>query len=78
LTIAGGPARRYTSGQSIDAKEAVAKRVLPADVSYEWTAMSYQEKTTGNKLYYVFALSLLLVYLVLPGSTKAGSCRSPA
>ena len=28
--------------------------------------MSYQEKITGNQLYYVFGLSVLLVYLV-PG-----------
>ena len=52
--------------------EAIAKKVLPRDVSYyEWTAMSYQEKITGNQLYYVFALSLLLVYLVLAGQYES-------
>jgi HAE1 family hydrophobic/amphiphilic exporter-1 len=70
-TIVGGPARGYSSGQSIAAMEAIAKRVLPSDVSYEWTAMSYQEKITGNELYYVFALSLLLVYLVLAGQYES-------
>jgi hydrophobic/amphiphilic exporter-1 (mainly G- bacteria), HAE1 family len=64
-TIVGGPARGYSSGQAIAAMEQIAKRVLPGDVSYEWTAMSYQEKITGNQLYYVFGLSLLLVYLCL-------------
>jgi hydrophobic/amphiphilic exporter-1 (mainly G- bacteria), HAE1 family len=70
-TIVGGPARGFSSGQAMAAMEAIAKRVLPSDVSYEWTAMSYQEKITGYQLYYVFALSLLLVYLVLAGQYES-------
>jgi hydrophobic/amphiphilic exporter-1 (mainly G- bacteria), HAE1 family len=70
-TIVGGSAHGYSSGQAIDAMEAIAKRVLPKDVTYEWTAMSYQEKITGNQLYYVFALSILLVYLVLAGQYES-------
>jgi hydrophobic/amphiphilic exporter-1 (mainly G- bacteria), HAE1 family len=70
-TIVGGPARGFSSGQSMDAMEAIAKRVLPDDVSYQWTAMSYQEQITGNELLYVFALSLLLVYLVLAGQYES-------
>src|SRR5208282_4497559 len=42
-----------------------------SDVATEWTAMSYQEKITGNQLYYVFGLSLLLVYLVLAGQYES-------
>ena len=70
-TIVGGSARGFSSGQSIDAMEKIAKRVLPSDVSYEWTAMSYQEEITGNQLYYVFGLSLLLVYLCLAGQYES-------
>jgi HAE1 family hydrophobic/amphiphilic exporter-1 len=70
-TIVGGAARGYSSGQAISAMEQIAKRVLPSDISYEWTAMSYQEKITGNQLYYVFALSLLLVYLCLAGQYES-------
>jgi HAE1 family hydrophobic/amphiphilic exporter-1 len=66
-TIVGGPARGFSSGQSMAAMEQIAKKVLPSDVSYEWSAMSYQEKITGNQLYYVFGLSVLLVYLCLAG-----------
>ena len=51
--------------------EQIAKRVLPSDVSFEWTAMSYQEKITGNQLYYVFGLSVLLVYLCLAGQYES-------
>jgi HAE1 family hydrophobic/amphiphilic exporter-1 len=51
--------------------EQIAKQVLPSDISYEWTAMSYQEEITGNQLYYVFGLSLLLVYLRLAGQYES-------
>jgi hydrophobic/amphiphilic exporter-1 (mainly G- bacteria), HAE1 family len=70
-TIVGGAARGFSSGQSMDAMETIAKRILPKDVTFEWTAMSYQEKITGNQLYYVFALSILLVYLVLAGQYES-------
>jgi hydrophobic/amphiphilic exporter-1 (mainly G- bacteria), HAE1 family len=40
-------------------------------VAFEWSAMSYQEKITGNQLYYVFALSVLLVYLCLAGQYES-------
>jgi HAE1 family hydrophobic/amphiphilic exporter-1 len=70
-TIVGGPKRGYSTGQAMATMEQIAKRVLPSDVSYEWTAMSYQEKITGNQLYYVFGLSLLLVYLCLAGQYES-------
>jgi HAE1 family hydrophobic/amphiphilic exporter-1 len=70
-TIVGGSARGFSSGQSMAAMEQIARRVLPGDVSFEWTAMSYQEKITGNQLYYVFALSVLLVYLCLAGQYES-------
>ncbi len=70
-TIVGRPARGFSSGQAMAAMEGIAKRVLPSDASFEWTAMSYQEKITGNQLYYVFGLSLLLVYLVLAGQYES-------
>ena len=47
--------------------EEVAARTLPPGAGFEWTATSYQEKIVGNQMYFVFALALLLVYLVLAG-----------
>ncbi len=70
-TIVGVPARGHSSGEAIVAMEEIAKRILPADVSFEWSAMSYQEKITGNQLYYVFCLSILLVYLCLAGQYES-------
>src|SRR5262245_66511360 len=33
--------------------------------------MSYQEKLVGNQIYYIFALAMLLVYLVLAGQYES-------
>ncbi len=66
-TIIGGPSPGFSSGQAMAAMAAIAKRVLPADVSFEWTGMAYQERITGSQL----GLSLLLVYLVLAGQYES-------
>jgi HAE1 family hydrophobic/amphiphilic exporter-1 len=66
-TIVGSPGRGFSSGQALAAMERIANRILPGDMRFEWSAMSYQEKITGNQLYYVFGLAVLLVYLCLAG-----------
>lgn len=45
--------------------EQIAAKTLAPGSGYEWTAMSYQEKAVGRQMYLVFAMALLLVYLVL-------------
>ena len=70
-TVVGAPARGSSSSQALATMEAIAKKVLPGDVGFEWTAMSYQEQVTGNQLVYVFGLSLLLVFLVLAGQYES-------
>ena len=40
-------------------------QALPQDFSYEWTELAYQERSTGNTAIYIFALSVLFVFLVL-------------
>ena len=70
-SIIAAPGRGVSSGQGITAMEDVAKQNLPGDIGYEWTAMSYQEKLTGNQLYYLFGLSVLLVYLCLAGQYES-------
>jgi HAE1 family hydrophobic/amphiphilic exporter-1 len=69
--IIGAPARGFSSGQAMAYMEDIAAKTLPNDVGYEWTAISYQEKVTGNLLYYAFALSVLLVYLCLAGQYES-------
>ena len=49
----------------------IAKQVLPKGATFEWTAMSFQEKIVGNQILYVFGLAILLVYLCLAGQYES-------
>ena len=64
VEVLGNPAPGYSSGQAMAAVEVVAKEVLPADMSYEWTNMSYQEANVGGSAG-TFALSIVFVFLIL-------------
>jgi HAE1 family hydrophobic/amphiphilic exporter-1 len=75
-SITGQAAPGLSSGQGLAAMEQLAREKLPAGVDYQWTAMSYQEKQAGNQALYVFALAVLLVYLVLAAQYESWS--SPA
>jgi len=70
-TIIGMPARGYSSGQVMALMEQLAEKSFPPHVKYQWSAMSYQEKLVGNQMYIVFAMALLLVYLVLAGQYES-------
>jgi HAE1 family hydrophobic/amphiphilic exporter-1 len=70
-TVIGLPARGYSSGEAMKLMETIAARTLPPGVGYEWTGLSYQEKIVGNQMFLVFALGLLLVYLVLAGQYES-------
>jgi HAE1 family hydrophobic/amphiphilic exporter-1 len=70
-TIIGMPARGHSSGELLTMMEQLASRTLPPGMAFEWSAMSYQEKLVGGQMYIVFAMSLLLVYLVLAGQYES-------
>src|SRR5207248_4402481 len=63
-TINGTPAQGYSSGQAASAMEELA-RALPAGYTREWTGSTCQEKKSGGQTGYIFALSLMFVFLVL-------------
>lgn len=63
--ISGSPAPGYSSSQALTALEEVAKEVLPANMGYEWSNMSYQEKAAEGKGGIVFVMALLFVFLIL-------------
>ena len=46
--------------QALKIMEDMAARKLPADMGFEWTAMSFQEKLVGNQAIFVFAIASLL------------------
>ena len=66
-SITGIAADGYSSGQAIEALQQLAKTVLPSGINFEWTSTAYQEKLAGNTSYYIFAISLVLIYLILAG-----------
>ena len=70
-TVIALPAAGVSTGEVNRLMEQMAARTLPPGVGYEWTALSYQEKIVGNQMYFVFALALLLVYLVLAGQYES-------
>ena len=69
--INGSANDAFSSGQALATMETLARKTLPAGMSYEWTAMSYQEKLAGNSTWFIFALALLLVYFVLAGQYES-------
>jgi hydrophobic/amphiphilic exporter-1 (mainly G- bacteria), HAE1 family len=70
-SVLGLPAAGFSSGAALRLMDEVAARTLPAGAATEWTAMSYQEKVVGGQMYLVFAMGLLLVYLVLAGQYES-------
>ncbi|WP_264565958.1 efflux RND transporter permease subunit [Flavobacterium sp. N3904] len=62
--IGGSPNNGYSSAQALDALEEVAKETLPADMSYDYINLSYQEKhSPGGSS--VFLMALVFVFLIL-------------
>jgi HAE1 family hydrophobic/amphiphilic exporter-1 len=70
-TVIGLPAPGHSTGEAMSLMEQLAAKTLPPRVGYEWSAMSYQEKLVGNQMYLVFAMALLLVYLMLAGQYES-------
>ena len=64
-SIIGIPNPRYSSGQALGLMRQIASETLPQGMDYEWTGLSYQEKLIGNQAFFIFALSITLVFLVL-------------
>ena len=62
--VSGVPAAGVSSAQALDALEQTAREVLPPDMSFEWSDMSYQERKAPG-VAVVFALAILLVFLIL-------------
>jgi HAE1 family hydrophobic/amphiphilic exporter-1/multidrug efflux pump len=63
--LSGEPAPGYSSGQGLAAMEEVAAEVLPDGYTLAWSGQSYQEKTSGQNTLAIFALAVLMVFLIL-------------
>jgi HAE1 family hydrophobic/amphiphilic exporter-1 len=63
--IFGSAAPGFSSGEAIHLMEQMAVKALPEGIAYDWTSTSYQEKKVGNQAYFIYALAIILVYMVL-------------
>ncbi|MGO8820604.1 MAG: efflux RND transporter permease subunit, partial [Desulfomonilaceae bacterium] len=63
--IMGSPAPGYSSGQALETMERLARFKLPVGMGYEWTAMAFQERKAGSQAGIIFALAILVVFLIL-------------
>jgi hydrophobe/amphiphile efflux-1 (HAE1) family protein len=73
VEVQGASVPGISSGQALEIMTAVAARVLPEGISYEWTDLSFQEKRAGRTGYYIFALSVLFVFLALAAQYESWS-----
>jgi HAE1 family hydrophobic/amphiphilic exporter-1 len=74
--IFGTAAPGFSTGQALNLMEQVLQANLPRGMSYDWTATAYQEKKVGPQAYFIYALSLILVFMVLAALYE--SWTSPA
>lgn len=63
--ISGAAAPGYSSGQALNAMEAVAKKALPSSMGYDWTSTAYQERESSGQQGPIFLLALAFVFLFL-------------
>ncbi len=63
--ISGSAAPGVSTGQGLLAMEALATKVLPRGMAYEWSGLSLEEIESGGKAGILFALGLVFVYLTL-------------
>ncbi len=71
--LSGVPAPGFSSGQALAALEEVAAEVLPQDMGYDWSNMSYQEKRAAGTGAVVFVFALLFVFLILAAQYESWS-----
>jgi hydrophobe/amphiphile efflux-1 (HAE1) family protein len=69
--LQGQGAPGVSSGQAISDMEQLAAATLPPGFSYEWTELAFQEKSASGGAGLIFAMSVLLVFLVLAANYEA-------
>jgi multidrug efflux pump len=64
MKIAGNPAPGRSTGEALLAMEDVASK-LPPGIGFEWSGSSYEERLSGTQAPFLFAVSLIVVFLCL-------------
>ncbi len=64
-TLTCNTAQGYSTGEAMSEMEQLFTEELGGEFGYEWTGVAYQEESAGNTTIIIFALALLVAYLVL-------------
>lgn len=65
VQIQGQQASGKSSGDAMAAMEQVARKVLPSDITFDWSGTSAQEKQASGQTIVIVAMALVFVYLFL-------------
>lgn len=59
------PAKGYSTGDVMAVIEEMSNSKLPANLGFEWTGMSLEEKKSGSNTTIIFVISIILIYFIL-------------
>ncbi|NLS07426.1 efflux RND transporter permease subunit [Rhizobium sp. P32RR-XVIII] len=65
VPLQGNATPGVSTGDAIQKMDALATKMLPPGTTFEWTDLSYQETHTGGSIVWIFALSVVFVFLAL-------------
>jgi hydrophobic/amphiphilic exporter-1 (mainly G- bacteria), HAE1 family len=71
--VNGQAAPGVSTGQAVEAMETLAANTLPEGMTGEWTGLSLEQKESGGQTLLIFALGLVLVFLVLAAQFESFS-----
>ena len=64
VKLSGGPSPGHSTGEALLAMEEMARK-LPPGFGFEWSSTSHEERTSGSQAPFLFAVSLIVVFLCL-------------
>jgi hydrophobic/amphiphilic exporter-1 (mainly G- bacteria), HAE1 family len=73
VPLQGTAAPGTSAGQALAIMEKLAGETLPPGMSFEWTELALQQQLAGNTAVFIFALSVVFVFLALAAQYESWS-----
>lgn len=73
VAVSGSAAEGVSSGQAMQAMEALLAQHLPPGYGYAWSGMSWQEQQTGGQALLIYVAALVFAYLFLVAQYESWS-----